>query len=473
MMKCGFSKVKITPKNGAIMAGTMEVKHSTGVLDDLYARAVSFFDGETKALVISIDLCNMGNDVNDECRERISKECGMDIDAIMLTCVHTHAGPLASLTQAPDNKYTKEDCEQIVEYREFLIEKICESARLSFETLAPAKFYTATDKAEGIAHTRRFRMTDGRVVTNPGMDWNCSGDPITCCPIPDNTGVAEALSKPDETVRILKIEREGEKDICIVNFGLHATSAHVRKISADYPGRLCGIVERAIDNVNCVFIQGAEGDVAQINRNPSEAERRFLTEDNENAGETLNKTTQLAQVIASCVLRKYMVADSISDGKIFFGKKDLALPANKDDSNYDEALRIVELHKEGRHHELPYDGMELVTVLAKAKRVVRLKDAPDFFSYSFFAMAFGDFAFIGTPGELFTELGARIFAESPYKHTMLCGITNVRSTYFLTDKALLEGGYEAVTSNIGVGSEGIMVEGAKELLCSLKNASER
>ena len=59
MMKCGFSKVKITPKNRAVMAGTMELKHSIGVLDDLYVRAVSFYDGENKALVVSIDLCNM------------------------------------------------------------------------------------------------------------------------------------------------------------------------------------------------------------------------------------------------------------------------------------------------------------------------------------------------------------------------------------------------------------------------------
>lgn len=468
-MKCGFSRVKITPKIGAVMAGTMELKHATGVLDDLYARAVSFDDGEKKALIISIDLCNMATDVHNECRKRISEKCNIDIDSIMLTCVHTHAGPLASVEQAIQSKYCKEDVDQVREYCDFLMEKICEAARLSFDNLATAKFYTATDKAEGIAHIRRYRLRDGSVATNPGMDWNCSGDPITCCPIPDNADVLEALGKPNETVKILKIVREGERDICIVNFGLHATSAHVRKISADYPGRLCNIVERCIDNVNCVFIQGAEGDIAQINRNPSEAEKRFLTEDNENAGETLNKTTQIAQVLAASVLKKYMLAESIDAERISFGKQEIKLPANKKaGDNYEEALKTVKLHEAGRHHELPYDGMELVTYLANAKRIVRMNNEPDFFEYSFFAITLGDFAFLGLPGELFTGLGDKIREVSPYDDLMLCAITNVRSTYFLTDKAHMEGGYEAVTSNVGVGAEAIMADGAKTLLEKMK-----
>jgi len=114
--------------------------------------------------------------------------------------------------------------------------------------------------------------------------------------------------------------------------------------------------------------------------------------------------------------------------------------------------------------------MALVTVLANAKRIVRMKTAPDFFNYSFFAISLGNFAFIGTPGELFCELGNRIVDASPFEYTMLCAITNVRSTYFLTSKALREGGYEAVTSNIGIGADDIMVEGSRELLERVKNS---
>ena len=122
-MECGFSKVCITPKLGSIMAGTMELKHATGVLDDLYARAISFYDGEKRALLISLDLCNMSTEVNDACRIRISEECGIDIDSIMLTCTHTHAGPMASVKIAEANGYCAEDIKLVSEYCDFVLNK--------------------------------------------------------------------------------------------------------------------------------------------------------------------------------------------------------------------------------------------------------------------------------------------------------------------------------------------------------------
>ena len=433
-------------------------------------KAVSFDDGNVRSIIISFDLCYMSTDINDEIRARISGENGVDINAIMLTCTHTHSGPLTwgyeSLNK--NERYTEEDIKRLIDYREFLITKACEAAKNSFASLLPAKFYTTTDKALGLAHIRRFRMEDGSVLTNPGMDWNASGDPITCCPIPDNTGVVEALGKPNETVKIVKIKREGADDVCLVNFAIHATCTHLRKISADFPGFLCNIVERAIDKVNCVFIQSAQGDVVQINRNPSGAEREFLTEDNNTHGESRNKARHVAQVLASFVLKHYMTAEELCADKISFGKKEMALPANKDDASYEDALRIATLYNENRHHELPYDGMQLVTVVANANRVVRMKSAPNFFKYEVFGMVIGELAFIGIPGEVFSEIGDRLREASPFEHLVLCGLTNAASTYFPSDAAHSEGGYEVATSNLGVGTEAVMAEKSRELLIELQ-----
>ncbi len=467
-MKCGFSKLCITPPIGSVMGGTMELKHADGIIDDLYVRAISFDDGKTKSIIVSLDLCYMSSEINDRARDKISRECGIDIDAIILTCTHTHAGPLANLDVAIERAYCSEDIKQITDYCDALVDKIAKAAKESFDSLLPAKFYTATDKAEGLAHVRRFRMEDGSVVTNPGMDWNVSGDPITCCPIPENTGVKEALGKPNETVKILKIKREGGTDICIVNFAMHATCCHIRKISADYPGMLCSIVERAIDNVNCVFIQSAEGDVAQINRNPSKAEREFLTEDNNSRGETCNKARHAAQVLAATVLKNYMTAEEIDAERVSFGKKELSVPSHKDDQDYEQALKITELRKAGRHHELPYEGMMLVTVVANARRVVAMKTAPDFFKYTLFAITVGDFAFLAIPGEVFTEIGNMMREASPYEHIMLCGLSNTMTTYFPSTTAYSEGGYEVVNSKIGPGTDAVMAKGARELLLEMK-----
>ena len=94
MLKCGFSRVCITPPMGVPIAGGYKPKYATHVLDDLFARAIAFSDGETRAVIISVDVCYLSNEINDECRTRIANECGIDRDAIMITCTHTHAGPL-------------------------------------------------------------------------------------------------------------------------------------------------------------------------------------------------------------------------------------------------------------------------------------------------------------------------------------------------------------------------------------------
>jgi len=83
-------------------------------------------------------------------------------------------------------------------------------------------------------------------------------------------------------------------------------------------------------------------------------------------------------------------------------------------------------------------------------------------------MTIGDFAFLGIPGEVFTEIGNMIREASPYEHLMLCGISNVMSTYFPGSTAQRAGGYEVVTSNIGLGSDKIIQEGTRELLLEIK-----
>ena len=77
MLKCGFSRVCITPPMGAPIAGGFKPKYATHVLDDLFARAIAFSDGETRAVIISVDVCYLSNEINDECRTRIAKECGI------------------------------------------------------------------------------------------------------------------------------------------------------------------------------------------------------------------------------------------------------------------------------------------------------------------------------------------------------------------------------------------------------------
>jgi len=136
---------------------------------------------------------------------------------------------------------------------------------------------------------------------------------------------------------------------------------------------------------------------------------------------------------------------------------------------YEEALRIVKLHEEGRDSELPYEKMELTTVVAEANRICVLKDGPESFSFTLTCMSLGDVALAGLPGEPFVEIGLDIEKASPFAETIVCCLTNGGDSYFPASSAYDEGGYEARTSQLRKGGDKIIVDGMKKVLTELKN----
>ena len=58
-MKCGFARVCINPDLGTPIMGYYEERYTKGILDDIYATAVALCDGESKALIISVETCEL------------------------------------------------------------------------------------------------------------------------------------------------------------------------------------------------------------------------------------------------------------------------------------------------------------------------------------------------------------------------------------------------------------------------------
>src|SRR5206468_3632814 len=80
-------------------------------------------------------------------------------------------------------------------------------------------------------------------------------------------------------------------------------------------------------------------------------------------------------------------------------------------------------------------------------------------------IALGDqIAWVGVPGELFTELGASIKRASPFPLTIVAELAHGPVTYFPNDAAFPQGNYEVVTSRAARGSGEKLAAAAKELL---------
>src|SRR5450830_1324488 len=94
-MQAGFAKTDITPRVGVELAGFGPFinRHSIGVRDRLWARAMALEqDGKTLVLV-SCDLIGVTRSITARVRQLVNESTRLPLDTIMLHCTHTHSGP--------------------------------------------------------------------------------------------------------------------------------------------------------------------------------------------------------------------------------------------------------------------------------------------------------------------------------------------------------------------------------------------
>ena len=85
----GVGEVAITPPAGVPLLGC--IQRSTGVHDNLYARALVLSDGTERVVIVCLDLIGLNFGLGDELREAIYRHTG--ISHILLNCSHTHSAP--------------------------------------------------------------------------------------------------------------------------------------------------------------------------------------------------------------------------------------------------------------------------------------------------------------------------------------------------------------------------------------------
>lgn len=441
-MKAGFSKVCINPPYGAPIVGYYEERFVKGIHDDLFARAAAFDDGEKKAVIIAVDVCLLAQKYYDACKKAIKEATGICEDAIFINCSHTHTGPLIG----KDFASTKTSS---ASYDEFFVNSVRDAAVYAVADLSDAKIETASSEAKNISFVRRYRMKDGGVQTNPGVN---------------NPNIDHALGAPNETVKLVKIKREAADDIVMVNFGTHPDSVGGEYISADYMGYVCDIIEKAIPNTKCMFLLGCQGDVNHVNVHPTKGEAAISKIDFDGVPRSNEHSEHMGRIIAGAALSVYSICEEVKTDKISCAFSKVILPSHQENDRIEEATKIHELYVSGRASELPFKEMELTTAVAEAERILKLQNGPESFDFFLSAIKVGDLVFAGIGGEAFTEIGTRICGASPFKETVLCCLTNSAGGYIPTRTAYSEGGYEARGSQLKPGGDDIIVDGMVELL---------
>ncbi|MCI8525941.1 MAG: hypothetical protein HFF17_08480 [Oscillospiraceae bacterium] len=441
----GFGRVDVTPMMGINLAGYYQVRLADGVLDPLEINALALRVGEAAAILLSIDHCGIVRDIAWDYRRYVSEATGVPVEAVFLHTTHTHTAPVL-------RRGTGDPLE--AEYDQFVRRRMADAARFALADLKPARMGFGTGTAPNIAFVRRFRMKDGSIQTNPGVD---------------NPNILEPIGAVDERVHVLRFDREGADSLVLVNFGDHPDVVGGCKISADWPGFLRRTVEQALDGVRCIAFNGAQGDVNHVNVHPRGGDLNGMFLDFDDVARGYDHARYMGRVVAGAVLQTYDKVQYTPVERLQCLQKTIEIPSNMPaPGELPEACRINELHKAGRDSELPYAGMMLTTVVAEAERMVDLANGPASFPMELTGVAIGPVALLGIPGEPFTGIGRALKAAPGWAAVLPSCNTNGKEGYFPMQEAYDEGGYESRSSYFRAGVAERIIEEGLALLADLR-----
>lgn len=431
ILNAGFHKMKVEPPMGIHVPGYYEKRSSDGFLTDLHIRACAFACGEDKAIVFSVEAIGINAAAFNQIKVKVAQRCNMSEDAVYINCIHSHTAYRITIPGFDDI-----DDNDIFLMR--LQQQFADCAQFAFEDLKPCTMKIARGEAKGVGFIRRYRMKDGTCKTNPGIG---------------NPDIVSFVGEQDDSVQLIRVDREDGKDILMVNFGTHADVIGGTKYCADWPGYLAGNLNGAFDDaVETMVLLGAEGDSNHINA--------FLPKGSPRKGVEVSK--RMARIIAGEVLKIYDSAREVACNKIAAFTMNVQIGKNAyDPADIPEAEKIREIYLEKGNRapelkEFKLNVPEALRILANLKR-------PEFFNLRIHALQIGNVAFVGFPGEPFTQIGRAVKEHSKMDMTFVTACTNGGEGYYPDEAAFAEAGYERSASPFASNCAQILINAGNEL----------
>ncbi len=259
-VKAGFAERDITPEVGMEVPGGYGKSYSRKIHDPCKVRACVFDDGKNRVALVGLDALGVPRKLVLDARAKIAERCGIPPEAVMIGASHSHSsGPIIMIQPGDfdhasdlvkDLAYNKSSCAD-AGYVAKLRDAVVEAVVAANEARAEGTASFGTGREDTVAFNRRIRMWDGLAASHPGK-----GNP-------DNVDFAGPV---DPEVGVIGYwNPEGKLIGCVVNFACHATTSGPW-ISANW----IYYMERVIQGfygpeTKVVFLQGACGDVTQVN----------------------------------------------------------------------------------------------------------------------------------------------------------------------------------------------------------------
>jgi neutral ceramidase len=442
-LQAGVAEVDITPPLGTTLAGSFTNRPAHDVDDPLRAKALVMDDGTVQVALVVLDLVGLTRPDVQAVRELVNETTGIPPAHVLIGCTHTHTGPAM---------FRVNEVEPDTAYSQWLVVRVADSVSLAMRRLRPARIAWGRGEAHGISFSRRYRMRNGHVQMNPGRG---------------NPNIVEPTSPIDPAVGVLLVETcDGQLMSVVAQFSLHYVGTNDgRAISADYYGHFDRFLRR-IFGPSCIpmLFNGTSGQINNVN----------VFDLHQESGHQQAK--RVAGILGGEVLKVLGRMTPQTDIRLLAASQLITLPRKKLTPEDLTTARAILAGQDPDPQSGPFSwvvGQPIPAALRPmyAHECLLLDDLPDQISTEVQAIRIGESAWVGLPGEIFTEIGLAIKQAAPCPHTFVIGLANDCLAYIPTDKAFEEeGGYEtwaAAWNPVGVGAEGILVDTATALLQNL------
>jgi len=368
----GFGKADVTPSGPVHLGscGNAMERISEGIKDHFYALTLALTDAHDETLLIIVTDLSWGDNRYQAgpVRQAIWEKYGIPAERVILGGTHNHSGPAwCGVASETERNRT---------YFEIWYAGVAKSVEMALADRKPATLEIGRTKTENLAFVRRYFREDGTFLSGGPKEFQIQSD----------SPIVRHESEADEEVQLVRIHREGIKDIIIgqwQNHGCH--TGNTRIAGTDWIGPMREQVESEI-GCHYLYLQGCAGNLDTRSKITSEYPRKKTTD--EIAAEVA------AVMIEAC--KREETFTPICTGLIQ-GKQS---------------------HYEGIDFEDdPWTG-ELNT------------------------LSIGDLSLVTFPVEMFAKSGRDIKAKTPFAMTLLMGYTNGVTGYSPDYESYLHGGYE-------------------------------
>lgn len=257
--RAGFADREVVPDLGMEVPGGYGKAFGRVVNDPPKVRAAVFDDGKKRVAIVGLDALAIRRETAVEARKRITARTGIPADCILLGASHSHtSGPTCMVLPGEydhASPYVQELAYQKssmadAKYLERFVAGIADAVEAADKARGECLLSFGVGKEDKVSFNRRQRMKNGLTFSHARP-----GNPEIigyAGPIDPDVGVIGAWSKDGKPLGV------------VVNFACHATTGP-GAFSANWIYYLEKTIRGGLGaNVPVVFLQGACGDITQV-----------------------------------------------------------------------------------------------------------------------------------------------------------------------------------------------------------------